>query len=93
MIERSGDRVAIIGRMTVAEAESLLEEGRPQIQSPLTIIDLAGVTEADSSALAVLFGWAREAAGRNVRIEYLNAPANLLSLAEVYGVSDFLPRR
>lgn len=93
MIERSGDRVAIIGRMTVAEAESLLEEGRPQIQSPLTIIDLAGVTEADSSALAVLFGWAREAEGRNVRIEYLNAPANLLSLAEVYGVSDFLPRR
>lgn len=93
MIERTGDRVTVSGRVTVTEAESLLEAGRKEILGPKTAIDLGGITEADSSALAVLFGWAREAAARNVQLEYLNAPANLLSLAEVYGVSDFLPRR
>ena len=54
--------------------------------------DLAAVTDMDSSCLAVIFGWMRAArdAGKVVRL--LNPPRNLLSLAEVYGVSDLLPR-
>lgn len=93
MITRTGDRIAVTGRMTVAEAEALLESGRAEILAPRVAIDLAGVDEADSSALAVLFGWAREAASKKVELAYLNMPGNLLSLAEVYGVADFLPRR
>jgi phospholipid transport system transporter-binding protein len=90
MIARDGDRALVSGRITMAEAASLLEEGRAlAVDGPL-IFDLSGVTDTDSSALAVLFGWLREANQSNRRLDFSNAPAGLLSLAEVYGVDDLL---
>jgi phospholipid transport system transporter-binding protein len=93
MIVREGDRVLVSGRVTMADAAALLEEGRPHVASGSLTFDLAGVTEADSSALAVLFGWLREAHQRSLQLSFSNTPATLLSLAEVYGVSDLLTQR
>lgn len=90
MIVREADRVVVSGRITMAEAASLLEEGRCMVAAGPVVFDLAGVTEADSSALAVLFGWLREARQRGQQLSFSNTPANLLSLADVYGVSDLL---
>lgn len=89
MIVREGDLVRVTGRITMAEANAMLEEGRSMAGSGATF-DLAGVTEADSSALAVLFGWLREAKQRQTQLAFSNTPASLLSLAEVYGVADLL---
>lgn len=90
MISRDADRVVVTGRITMAEAATLLEEGRGILASGPATFDLAGVTEADSAALAVLFGWLREARQRKQALSFSNTPANLLSLADVYGVSDLL---
>lgn len=90
MITRDADRVLVTGRITMAEAATLLEEGRGILANGPTTFDLAGVTEADSAALAVLFGWLREARQREQTLSFSNTPANLLSLADVYGVSDLL---
>lgn len=76
--------------MTIANVRSLLREGAGQIQGPEITIDLAGVTEVDSTAVSLLLEWRRQAAGANRTLRYVNLPANLKSLAELYGVSELL---
>jgi phospholipid transport system transporter-binding protein len=90
MIEVSAELAKVDCAMTLLSAKSLLEEGSKLIAGSVTAFDLAAVTEVDSSGLAVVFGWLREAQrlGKTVRI--LNLPQSLSSLAEVYGVSDLL---
>lgn len=85
------DRVAIAGNMTMDAARALLERGVGALSAGEPVFDLSGVAEADSSGIAVLFGWQRAAAARGRTLRVANPPASLVSLAEVYGVSDLLP--
>jgi len=84
--------IAIAGPMNMATARALLERGAAALAAGESEFDLSGVDEADSAGLAVLFGWQRAAAahGRSLRVRHL--PASLVSLAEVYGVAELLPR-
>jgi len=54
------------------------------------LLDLSEVTEVDSSALSLVFEWRRELARKGRRLNIQAAPANLLSLATVYEVTDLL---
>jgi len=86
MIALQGDTLRIEGAMTLASARRLEEAARASL--PLARrIDLAAVSEVDSSAIALLFGWMR-AAGRP--LELCQPPAGLRALAEVYGVAGLL---
>jgi len=91
MIEVSAELAKVASAMTLTSARSLLDEGATVIAGPVTAFDLGAVTEVDSSGLAVVFGWLREAKRLGKTIRIVNLPANLSSLAEVYGVSDLLP--
>ncbi len=53
-------------------------------------IDLSGVTEADSAALAMLIALIRAARADGRVLEIANMPAGLRALAELYDVSDLL---
>ncbi len=92
MIRVAGDRVEVSGPMTMAGAAVLLAEGEAAIVANASVFDLAAVTEMDSSCLAVIFGWMRAARDSGKVVQLFNPPQNLLSLAEVYGVSDLLPQ-
>lgn len=92
MIRVSGDRVEVSGPMTMAAAAAMLAEGEAAIAANASVFDLAAVTDMDSSCLAVIFGWMRAARDSGKVVRLLNPPQNLLSLAEVYGVSDLLPQ-
>jgi phospholipid transport system transporter-binding protein len=74
----------------MANVESLLEEGARQIAGTRVTVDLGGVTEVDSSALSLLLEWRRQALRANRAVRYVNLPANLKSLAELYGVTELL---
>ncbi len=93
MIRVDGDRVEVSGPMTQSTAASLLADGAAAIASGTAPFDLAAVTELDSSSLAVVFGWMRAAAAAGKPLRVVNLPQNLLSLAAVYGVTEFLPQR
>jgi phospholipid transport system transporter-binding protein len=54
------------------------------------VIDLAAVTEVDSTALSVLFEWRRAAQQRNLKISFRNLPSSMQSLAALYGVADLV---
>lgn len=83
----------VSGDMTLVTASALFARGLEvsQSQSQPLVFDLAGVGEVDSSGLAVLFGWMRAAETRGTTLRIDNPPANLVSLAQVYDVSDLLP--
>jgi len=53
-------------------------------------IDLSKVGEVDSSAVALLLRWRREAQRLGKRVEFINLPANLAALASLYGVAEIV---
>ena len=91
MIERQPDRLRVTAPMVMANARGLLEAGRSAFKETQEIIDLGAVQEADSSALAVMLGWQREAESLGARLVFTHAPAGVRALAELYGVADLLP--
>ena len=57
----------------------------------VTLVDLAGVTEVDSSAVSLLLEWRRQVKGAALR--FANLPPALKSLADLYGVAfDLIPQ-
>ena len=90
MISCSDGRCTVQGPVTMANVESLLEEGGRQFGGAAVTVDLAGVTEVDSTAVSLLLEWRRQARQANRDIRYVNLPANLKSLAQLYGVAELL---
>jgi phospholipid transport system transporter-binding protein len=78
------------GPLTIADAASLVDEGKRLFVAESIVVDLGGVTEVDSAAVSLLLEWQRTARAANRRIEFVNLPENLKSLAALYGVSELL---
>lgn len=91
MMRDLGDRIEVTGAMTMVVAAKLLTEGTTLLGRADAVFDLSGVTEVDSSGLAVVFGWQRAAKRLSKNIRIANPPHNLRSLADVYGVGELLP--
>jgi len=92
MIRREADRIVLEGPVTLDSVPALLEQGLGLIDRDEVRIDLAGVTAADSSAVALLLEWMRAARRAGRRIVYLNLGNSLESLVALYGVTDLLPQ-
>lgn len=90
-IQRAEGRLAVSGNMTLETAPALLAEGVTALVEAESVFDLAAVSDVDSSGLAVLFGWQRAARAQGKVLSIANPPASLVSLAEVYGVTELLP--
>ena len=90
MIARDGNLLRISGALTIASVAALAEEGRQYFGDGELVVDLAAVTEVDSSALSLLFEWRREARKRNAQISFRSLPSSLQSLAKLYGVSELV---
>jgi phospholipid transport system transporter-binding protein len=91
MIQRDGARMAVSGTVTLGNVAQLLEEGRQHLAAGVRTVDLAGVTELDSSLLALLLAWLREAKGRSQELVFANLPESARTIAKLYGVHDLLP--
>ena len=90
MIERDGNQLRVRGALTIANAAALCEAGKQQFGDGDLVVDLAGVTEVDSTALSLLFEWRRTAQQKNLRISFRNLPESLKSLAALYGVTELV---
>jgi phospholipid transport system transporter-binding protein len=62
---------------------------RADLPERLTI-DFAGITAVDSSAVALLLEWRRQALKRGKTLVFVNLPANLMALAQLYGVAELI---
>lgn len=91
MITVAGNRVEVSGAMTLPEAPGLLAEGNAALANAETLFDLAAVTDVDSSCIAVIFGWLRNAQQNGKSLSIAHPPKDLISLADLYGVTELLP--
>jgi phospholipid transport system transporter-binding protein len=91
MIRREGDRMVVGGALTLATVAAALPEGNAAIVAGARTVDLGEVAELDSSALALLLAWLRQAKQRKHGLSFVNLPQGLTTIARLYGVADLLP--
>ena len=90
----AGEALALTGELSFDTIPQVLEESaayaaRTDLPDRLTI-DFSGITNVDSSAVALLLDWRRMAVKRGKTLVFVNLPANLLALAELYGVAELI---
>lgn len=90
----AGEVLALEGPLSFESVPAVLARSdeyaaRPDVPARLTI-DFAKVTTVDSSAVALLLDWLRRAKARGMTLEFVNLPAALLSLAQLYGVAELI---
>jgi phospholipid transport system transporter-binding protein len=90
MIRVEGERLYVSGPATLATAAALLEAAHAPLAAGVRRVDLGEVTELDSSLLAVLFDWMRAAKAGGQALSLERLPADLKSLAQLYGVAELL---
>jgi phospholipid transport system transporter-binding protein len=91
MIRRDGRRMFVGGPVTLANVAAVLEEGRRHLDEGVRAIDLSEVTDMDSSLLAALLTWLREARTRDRELTFANLPEAAETIARLYGVDGLLP--
>jgi phospholipid transport system transporter-binding protein len=91
MIRRDGDRMMVSGPLTLAHVAAALSQGNAAIGEGARSVDLAEVGELDSSALALLLAWLREAKRLGKELALTNLPQGLTTIARLYGVAELLP--
>ena len=79
--------VSVTGRLTIATSGLWLKKALAQKTAAHTTltVDLAGVTEVDSSALAFVTSLGRLMAAQNCKVDWLNVPAVMHGVAAIYG--------
>jgi phospholipid transport system transporter-binding protein len=85
---RQPSDMQIPARVTLAEATAFRAAALAACAAGARDLDLAGLAEYDSAAVAVLLEIRRAPGGAGVR--FLNVPANLRKLASLYGVDSLL---
>lgn len=88
MIALEDGVMKVSGTMRLPEAAALRDAGLALLRSARAI-DLSGVRDVDSSAIAVLLAWERAGGGAHGTLPVTGAPVGLVSLANLYEVSSF----
>ena len=91
MTRREGNLLRLDGAVTIQTAAGVLAEAVGQIRDGVEVVDFGGVSEVDSSAVALAMALLREARGAGRTITFANLPPAMLNLATLYAVADFMP--
>ena len=89
-MRRDGDALVIEGALTFATVPGLAVAVRDHLQQGARVIDFRGVTEVDSSAVALALEWLRQASEGGSALRFANLPVAMQNLAKLYGVSELL---
>jgi phospholipid transport system transporter-binding protein len=86
--------LALDGALSFETLPKVLEQSaqyaaRTDLPDRLTI-DFGAITSVDSSAVALLLEWRRQAQQKKKTLVFVNLPANLLALADLYGVAELI---
>ncbi|MEI7842911.1 MAG: STAS domain-containing protein [Gallionellaceae bacterium] len=90
-MEFDGNVMRVQGRLTLETSPALFAQGLP-VKDGLTdiVIDLAKVEGVDSSAISLMLAWLRAAQAKQLKLSFVNVPENLISLANLYDVTETL---
>jgi phospholipid transport system transporter-binding protein len=91
MIRRESGRIVVSGPVTLANVAAVLEETRHHLEEGVRTVDLGEVTQMDSSLLAAMIAWLRDARRHGRDLAFANVPESLRTIARLYGVDGLLP--
>jgi phospholipid transport system transporter-binding protein len=89
-ITQVDNRWKISGDVIIGTVPSLLDASKALPISANTTIDFSEVTDIDTSTISLILEWKRRAQKENQPIQFVNLPANLTSLTQLYGVADLI---
>ena len=81
----------VSGDLLIDNASLILNQSDVFKMDGEIIVDFADVSSVDTAALSLMLEWQRRAAASKCTIKFTNLPVNLSSLADLYGVNDFIP--
>lgn len=82
-----------VARISNDNVVGLLEQGLAAIRGGDLAFDLSAVKECNTAAVAMVLAWQREAGARGAALALTGLPANLQSLAQLYGVETLVDGR
>lgn len=86
------DQIRLHGQLSFANVPVLLRDLKKALpQSGVVRIDLSAVTRSDSAGLALLVDCLREARKRDLVLQYVQMPEQMLAMARVTGLDAVLP--
>lgn len=90
-ITRNNDALYVNGEINIKTVTTLRQCGDSLISEIDTpVIDFKGVTQSDSSGLALMMAWKRAAKKGNKTVQFINVPPSLRAIADVCDVSEIL---
>ncbi len=78
------------GDVVVGSAKAILMASQGFAIASDTKVDFAQVADIDTTALSLILEWKRRAQTENKTLSFVNLPANLSSLSQLYGVSELI---
>lgn len=91
MIRREAQRVVVAGPVTLATVGDVLAATGQHLSEGASVVDLGEVTELDSSLLAAILCWMRDAKAAERELQLERLPEGLSALASLYGVEALMP--
>ena len=92
MIVNDGGWVVVNGKLTMETVPAMFESGIQHLAREELRVDFSQVEAVDSAAVSMLLGWTRAAQRSQRKLRVKALPADLLSLARLYGVAELLPK-
>lgn len=85
-------RLALLGELTFETVPGLSKDLESMFnQCSRLCVDLSGLERVDSAGLALLIEWTRLARALGHRLEFINVPPQLLTIARASGLEQILP--
>ncbi len=90
-ITQQANEWRVSGDVLMDNANAILSQSNAFLMADAIKIDFSEVTDVDTAALSLIMEWKRRAIASSCNVTFTNLPANLTSLAMLYGVTDFIP--
>jgi phospholipid transport system transporter-binding protein len=78
------------GAVVINSVQALLSASQALPLTPNTTVNFANVTDIDTAAISLILEWKRRAQRENLPLKFVNLPANLISLMQLYGVAELI---
>ena len=89
-IEQASHCWNLSGDVVIGTVSSILAASKSLNMEASTTVDFAQVKDIDTAAISLILEWQRRALKENQQLKLANLPANLLSLAQLYGVAELI---
>lgn len=91
MVSCDGERIIVQGVITIDNVVAVMQQGTALFDEHHWIIDLDKVTGVDSTIISMLLEWLRAARQKGCSLQFINMPASLESLIQLYDVMELIP--